>query len=203
MKSVLFVAFGLLISCPLWAGEPAGIALYCKSGSEVFLLLGEDAGNERGWSTFGGGAKEGESLQETASRETHEETRGYFERDWLLSQIAEQTPIKSNGFHLFFVEVAFVPAIRITKNPVLDENDLSWKEMRNFAWVPVSDLEKALAGDTQKVDPLFLPTTAKTDFYWKLWLGNMEDAYRRKACPWTQDNDSVKGALPETGQEED
>ena len=62
------------------AEAPAGMVLYFKSGGEVYLLLAEHAGSQRGWAAFGGGDREGETIPQTAAHKTYEETRSYFSR---------------------------------------------------------------------------------------------------------------------------
>lgn len=171
------------------------MVLYFQNDDEVFLLLGEDR-DERGWSAFGGGAHEGESVKETAARETSEETRGYFKKDWLLEQLEGKVAVKSNGFHLFFVEVPFVPAMRVTRNEISEKTESALTEMSHFAWVPVSDLEQVLAGQSEAIEERFLPTTSKSDFYWSIWLANMRDAYRHRACPWLDKKEPVKEVSP-------
>ena len=186
MKSFLLLLFGLLLSGSLWAEGPAGIVLYYQSGEETFLLLGEDREEQRGWSAFGGGANKGESVKETAARETSEETRGYFEKAWLLGELAEKMPVKSKGYNMFFVEVPFVPAVRVARNELANESNGALREMSRYAWVPVSDLETVLAGKRESIDERFLPEASKRANYWKIWLKNMRDAYEQLACPWLE-----------------
>ena len=108
-KSAFLALTFLLILCPAAHAErPAGILLYFKAGTKVYLLLADHAtpgSKDRGWGGFGGGPENGESPAETAARETAEETRGFFLAAALLKQIESQTPvIDTNGFALFFAE---------------------------------------------------------------------------------------------------
>ncbi|MEM8955448.1 MAG: NUDIX domain-containing protein [Verrucomicrobiota bacterium] len=169
----------------VWAGNPAGIVLYFEDGQDVFFLLADDADGVRGWGAYGGGSEEGESVMETAARETEEETRGYFRREWLLEKLRGQRPVKSaNGFRMFFVEVPFVPAQRVMQNPLEDEANPVFRERAHYAWIPESDLKRALEDGSTDIDPLYLPSSCEVKSYWDVWLDNMADAYRRNACPW-------------------
>ena len=78
MKRMLFCGALLLLTlCGSGAAQqPAGMVLYFQSGDEVYLLLAEHAGSQRGWAGFGGGPREGETVAETAAHTTEEESRG-------------------------------------------------------------------------------------------------------------------------------
>ena len=54
-RSTLFaVCFALVLCGPSWAQRPAGMALYLKSGGEVYLLLADHEAGSRGWGAYGG-----------------------------------------------------------------------------------------------------------------------------------------------------
>ena len=178
-------------SCSAHANGPAGIVLYYRDGDSVFLLLADHGQSKRGWGAFGGAANPGEDRRETAARETAEETRGYFSRDWLRRQIAEQTPVQSGGFSMYFVEVPFVPAQRVMNNPT-KENDKQMHERGCYAWIPFSVIEPAIAKETPsaeelKVNPLYLPRGSNSDSLWGVWVRNMHDAMKQGAFPWDRD----------------
>ena len=125
------------------------MVLYFKAGDDIFLLLADHRENDRGWSAYGGAPHEGESAAETAARETEEETRGYFLREDLLTLIEGQQPvIDSNGFALYFAGVPFVPAQRVTNNP-LPSDDKSYTERGPYAWIPYSELDRYLKGPVE------------------------------------------------------
>ncbi|MEM7147311.1 MAG: NUDIX domain-containing protein, partial [Verrucomicrobiota bacterium] len=149
----------------------------------------------RGWSAFGGHSEEGESVMETAARETEEETRGYFRREWLMQQLRGQEPVLSkNGFSMFFVEVPFVPAQRVMQNPLADEANPVTREREYYAWIPESDLRRALNDGTTEIDHLYLPSSCEVKSYWDVWLDNMRDAYQKDACPWQRTRSEQDGA---------
>ena len=184
MRVLVKVVVYLLLSCRLFAEEPAGIVLYFQDEETTYLLLADEVETSRGWSAFGGGGDTGEKIEETAARETEEETRGYFQQEWLLQKLENQKPVRSRGYNMFFVEVPFVPAIRVQQNPLKAENGNAYRERVHFAWVPVSDLENALKADNRKIKPEFLPSSSPTKSYWEIWVANMRDAYEQEACPW-------------------
>ena len=169
-----------------------GIVLYFKSGDQVYLLLADHPGSERGWAAFGGGSQEGESAEETAARETEQETRGYFLRADLLNAISEQEPVMDhNGFALYFAEIQFVPAQVVTNNP-LPKDDKSYTERGPYAWVPYSELEPYLKGpvnseDRYPIEGRLLPGDWDTSWFWPVWLGNIRRAVETDSIPWTKE----------------
>ena len=129
----------LLSHYTIRAEAPAGMVLYFKSGGEVYLLLAEHAGSQRGWAAFGGGDREGETMPQTAAHKTFEETRSYFSRTELEAKIKGQKPLMDGSYATYFAEVDFVPAQRIMNNPVPKEDD-AFGERSTFAWIPYSSI---------------------------------------------------------------
>ena len=73
MKKLISCGAMLIMLCGTVAAEPpAGMVVYFQSGGEVYLLLAEHAGSQRGWAGFGGGAREGETVAETAAHKAEE-----------------------------------------------------------------------------------------------------------------------------------
>lgn len=177
-----------IVSCA--ASKPAGIVLYYKSDEKVYLLLADDVKQERGWSAYGGGADIGETSLDTACRETEEETRGFFSRKWLKKQLTDQKPFTSFGYHMYFVEVPFTPALRIQNNPLKDKTKETSLEKTNFAWIPYSDFLKSTSKEqkTYPINPLFLPKSTNVPRYWNIWVRNMKAAEKQGALPWQKKN---------------
>jgi len=196
------VAVVSLAASSAYANGPAGIVLYHRDGDSVFLLLADHGQSKRGWGAFGGAANPGEDRRETAARETEEETRGYFSRDWLRRQIAEQTPVQSGGFSMYFVEVPFVPAQRVMNNPT-KENDKGMHERGYYAWIPFSQIEHVVAkeepsAEDLKVNPLYLPRGSNSGPFWDVWVRNMRDAMKQGAFPWDKDTTKTEQDVGET-----
>lgn len=188
--AVTAAALVLLIRFALSPGDPAGILLYHRDGDTILLLLANDSDGTRGWGGFGGGAKRGESLRQTAARETEEETRGFFSRSWLEEQIAQQSPFSSRGFHLFFAQVPYVPGQRIMNHPV-DDGRPELQETQFYAWIPFSEIEpllvnEELSDDELQVNPRCVPEGCDAHTYWRVWIENMRDAQRQGAFPWSR-----------------
>jgi 8-oxo-dGTP pyrophosphatase MutT (NUDIX family) len=193
-KRVL-IALGVILAiyAAVHAEGPAGMALYFESDNEVYLLLADHKGREsqRGWATFGGGAQEGESSAETAARETEEETRGYFLRRDLLRTIKDQAPVVgSEGFALYFAQVAFVPSQRVANNS-LPKQDGTYSERGPYAWIPYSELERHLLTPVDRkkkhlIDTRFLPEGSHTDWVWSASLGSIRGAIEAGALPWSK-----------------
>jgi ADP-ribose pyrophosphatase YjhB (NUDIX family) len=191
--SMIFV---LPLSGAAAAEPPAGMVLYFQSGEEVYLLLAEHAGSKRGWSGFGGGAREGESVAETAAHKAEEESRGAFKRTDLLTIIKDQSPVMDGDFASYFAEIDFVPAPWIMQHPPPDTTD-AYLERSTFAWIPYSAIEGLLQQDIERkkymVDPLYLPAGSETDWFWPTWLGNMRKAITTRALPWQDESEIDHG----------
>ena len=184
-RTIVSSLFLLLFTLGVNAKGAAGMVLYFNDGHQTFLLLADDIEGTRGWSAFGGRQEEGESIIEAAARETSEETRGFYSKEWLMLQVEGQTPVStSNGFKMFFVEVPFVPALRIKQHPLPYSADKHSQERVHFAWVPLSNLEQAIHSEKNEIIDLYLPPSSKLKFYWDVWIKNMKDAYAINACPW-------------------
>ena len=184
MKSLLVALLSFILALELCAEGPAGIILYFKDKGTTYFLLADDIRPSKGWSAFGGIANRGETYQQTAARETEEETRGYFKRDCLMKKIQHQKPFSEHGFTMFFVEVPFVPAQRVKQHPIANKFSISMHERVNYAWIPESEIVKAFDTKEAKVNPLYLPRPIRSDFYNRHWIRSMKSAYAQKVCPW-------------------
>jgi len=158
-----------------------------STGDEVYLLLADHKGSKRGWGAFGGRAESGENPMETAARETEEETRGFFKKEELLKKLKSKTPFIDDDFFMYFLEIDFVPAQRVTNND-LSAGGKDYRERGPFAWIPYSDIKKYLTspvkGQRHYIDKNFLPKKAKRDYFWKTWIDNMVGAYKSQSIPW-------------------
>ena len=191
MKRMIFFAVLVLtlFHTPVTAEPPAGVVLYFQSGGEVYLLLAEHGNYSlRVWAGFGGGAREGETLAQTAAHKGEEESRGYFKRADLLKKIEEQKPVMDGEFAAYFAEVDYVPAQVVMNHPPPEALD-TYLERSNFAWIPFSAVEGHLKedierGKTYRIDPAYLPAGSKTNWFWRAWLGNMRKAVVAGVLPW-------------------
>ena len=195
---ITVILLTILTAASALAGGPAGILLYHSDGDNIFLLLANDSQGTRGWSGFGGESEAGESLRATAARETEEETRGYFSRAWLEEQIGEQEPLSTHGFHMYFVEVPFVPAQRVMNNPV-EGHQAVMEEMQFYAWIPFSELERVLEKDNPseadlRMSPLHVPRGCASHSFWRVWIMNMHDAWEQGFFPWIRSAGSKQTA---------
>ncbi|MGA1195333.1 MAG: NUDIX domain-containing protein [Candidatus Latescibacterota bacterium] len=191
IRMIWCLGVSLFMLSNAYAQGPAGTVVYFKSGGEVYLLLAEHHNSRRGWAGFGGGAREGETVAETAATKTEEESRGYFKRADILEKVKKLKPVVDGDFATYFVEVPFVPAQRIMNHPVPDENNDAYSERSTFAWVPYSALAGFLDEDLSKnrlvrylVDPAFLPAHSETQWLWAAWLRSMRKAVVTNALPW-------------------
>ena len=162
-----------------------------RAGDAVYFLLADhrhEGAKTRGWAGFSGGGNKGESRAETAARQTEEETRGYYSREVLLRKIESVEPIHDGGFTFYFVEVDFVPAVRVANHQKgTKEEDLL--ERGPYAWIPWTEIKKYLGSDidrrrTYPIDRRYLPEGRNTHWFWPLWLGNLRRAVETGALPW-------------------
>ncbi|MFT5090225.1 MAG: ADP-ribose pyrophosphatase YjhB (NUDIX family) [Candidatus Latescibacterota bacterium] len=184
-------ALMLLLQNSALAEPPAGMVLYFQTEGEVYILLAEHADSKRGWAAFGGGAREGETVAQTAAHKAQEETRGYFKSADLLKKIEGQTPLMDGDFASYFAEVSFVPAQRVMNNPVAADNEDrdAYLERSTFAWIPYSAVADHLQEDIDgkkkyTLDPAYLPAGSETQWLWPAWLGNMRKAVVTGTLPW-------------------
>lgn len=187
-KLILCGALLLSLAAATDAESPAGMILYFQSGGEVYLLLAEHAGSQRGWAAFGGGSRAGETIAGTAAHKAHEESRGFFKRADLERQIAGQEPVMDGDFASYFAAVDFVPAPAVRNHPVPEQTD-AFLERGAFAWIPFSAVAGYIQQDISRekkyaVDPAYLPTGSETSWFWRPWLSNMRKALVTGALPW-------------------
>lgn len=187
-KLVMILCVLAVASTGAVAEPPAGMVLYFESGGEVFLLLAEHAGSQRGWAGFGGGGRTGETLAETAAHKAEEESRGYFKRADLLKRIAGQEPVMDGEFAAYFAKVDFVPAPAVQKHQPPENTD-AYLERGTFAWIPYSAVAPYLTEDIDRekrypVPDAYLPPGSETTWFWRAWLGNMRKAIVAGALPW-------------------
>ena len=152
--------------------------------------MANDRLGRRGWGGFVGGNKEGETTAQTAARETSEETRGFYDADWLRKKIAGQKPVRQWGCSFYFLEVAHVPAKRIMDHPIPLLN-LAYMETQHYAWVPFSEIEPLLtkARLTEadlRLHPRHLQRSSRSKSYWRVWIDNLRRMHLKDAFPWTR-----------------
>ncbi|NKB66011.1 MAG: hypothetical protein GKR89_03015 [Candidatus Latescibacteria bacterium] len=187
-RMLLCAVLALTTAAVARAESDAGMVVYFESGGEVYLLLAEHAGSQRGFAGFGGGFRPGETPAETAAHKAEEESRGFFKRADLLPKIKDQAPVMDGTFASYFAEVDFAPAPSVQYHPVPDSTD-AYLERGTFAWIPYAAVEGYLQEDIERgkkymIDPAFLPAGSQTQWFWPIWLGNMRKAVVEGALPW-------------------
>ena len=169
---------------------PAGIFLYARHQGEIQVLVGNDRLYTRGWSGFGGGHKEGEGRALTAAREASEETRGYYDQDWLLGKIVGQEPVELGGFSLYFAQVPYVPAEQVKNHP-LKRLRPAYMEMHYYTWVPFREIESLLTKPSLseadlKVNPERIPQGCREKSYWDVWINTLRQVQLKDGFPWSR-----------------
>lgn len=187
--ALLYVSLVLQV----WSQTAAGIVIYCEKEDGVWVLLADHAWNKRGFATFGGSHEKGETFQDTAVRETSEETRGYYKQEDLRKGIAGQEGVDFVIYRMFFMKVPYVDAAELEKLKGIGAG----AERRHYVWVPARELSKHFPNVADlraplQMDKAYLPAKAKHDYYWRLWLTQMAEAQRQGAFPWQK----KKAGLP-------
>jgi ADP-ribose pyrophosphatase YjhB (NUDIX family) len=190
LNSLKVLAFALLLAvAPASAGvdEPAGIILYAETpGGIEFLLADHAPPSDRGWASFGGHGEAGETVAETAARETEEETRGFFHRADLLAKIVDQTPIHDGPYAFYLVKIDHVPTAEIEKHAT-PANNAAYSERGPFAWIPLTQIQRFFDPATVtfplRIQSEFLPPNRHTDHVWPVWLHNLSTALEANAFP--------------------
>ena len=127
-------------------GVPAGVIPYACVDAEALVLLAFDAEPERrGWGHFGGTARWGESVAQTAARELHEETNCAFSEP-SAEQLEGLPSSRSGPFVSFFAEVPYQPISQISQ----DRPTCPSVERSRWVWVRRVDLIRALVGGGQE-----------------------------------------------------
>ncbi|MDD5704527.1 MAG: NUDIX domain-containing protein [Kiritimatiellae bacterium] len=169
-------------------GYSAGVVIYTETPQGVAVLLADHVPpSKRGWASFGGSHEPGESVTETAARETEEETHGYFKRADILLAIKTQQPVFDGSFALFFVRVKHSPTEDIVKAAIPADNE-AYMERGPYAWIPCTEIERLLTLQDSvlplRVDSQYLPADAHTDWLWPVWIHNLRVAITKNALPW-------------------
>ncbi|QDP01169.1 NUDIX domain-containing protein [Thalassotalea sp. PS06] len=160
-----YVMHGDECSSPGFIG--AGTTVFKKDAEgNVSLLLAYERG--RGWSTFGGGPKKldlsesasgCETPQQTAVRESVEESRMLLDADSLLTQVQSAksytNPTPRGDYITFLVELQELPDLQRYYSADLP-NDPGYYETSEITWVPLNDIiERGRFVQTPNEQPLW------------------------------------------------
>ena len=180
----------LAMAQPLHAKCHAGIVLYFTTPTEVYLLLGDHLSakqRQRGWDTFGGSCN-GDSLLQTAVRETFEETRGYFTPHQLERWIGNQTPVESNNRHYYLVEIPYFPVQRLN-NRLPPKKGKVYYERGPYAWLPLSLLTRHFntqltkKGRDYTLDSEWLPQKHVSEWFYPPLIQMLQQANEEGRLP--------------------
>lgn len=165
--------------------EPAGLILYAETPTGIEYLLADHAPpSDRGWGSFGGHGEAGETVAETAARETEEETRGAFRREDLLAAIGDQEPLRDGPYSFFVVKVDRIPISEI-EGRAIPRGEAAFAERGPFAWIPASEIARFFDPETVtfplRISADFLPADRHTDYVWPIWLHNLTVALEANA----------------------
>jgi hypothetical protein len=170
-------------------GSGAGIVPYIKENNKIYFLLGLDGHRKTlGLTDFGGKADKGETLQEAAAREGHEETMGYFSKTsnnpgskanmnkgtkFFLDRISNGLMCHRTGngaYGTYFVNVSDIVKNRSKTISDLKKirnkmNKHSFKEKIDFKWVESNDLFNANQGTRSHINNHLVYTSNGIKFY--------------------------------------
>ncbi len=185
--TLLATIFATALTATAGVDEPAGTILYADTPDGVqFLLADHVPPSDRGWASFGGHGEVGESIAETAARETEEETRGYYSRAGILSKIDGQTPVQDGPYAFYLVKVDHVPIADIANHPIPPDQP-TYAERGPFAWIPLTQLQRFFDPATVTfplvIESELLPPDRHTDWVWPIWLHQLSAALQADALP--------------------
>lgn len=164
MKWITFVLIALLVSaCNDNTIKSAGVIVQAQKNGAKYLLLADHTGasSHRGYGAFGGGLNKGETIQQGALREFHEETACHF----LNQNIQVSDDYVSNGkYASFVVSVPFIEASILNTEPKnSDCNGGVFSERARWVWVEQDEFLKQITdSDTFKTEQLSLSIWKKS-----------------------------------------
>jgi ADP-ribose pyrophosphatase YjhB (NUDIX family) len=146
-----------LMACSNNKITAAGVIAYTEQDGQPYILLADHTGlgAYRGYAAFGGGLEEGETLEQGALREFHEETACHF-----LGQIQSVSKeyVRNHNYVSFVVRVPFISSEQLNQGSQADECAGSvYSERANWIWVEQGALlEQLQTGDGFKNDQVDL-----------------------------------------------
>lgn len=146
MKHVILLGLMLsLMGCSNNEITAAGVIAYAQKGDSFYILLADHSGlwSHRGYGAFGGGLEEGETLEQGALREFHEETACHF-----LGQVQSISKeyVRNNHYASFVVRVPFVSAMTLNQTATNTGcHGAVYSERENWLWVEQQALLEQLA----------------------------------------------------------
>ncbi|MBL8278161.1 MAG: NUDIX hydrolase [Pelomonas sp.] len=141
-----WVAFLTSLACATASAKPpAGILAHAcdtPAGTAVYLLAFDPQHGRDGWGHLGGKADSGESADQTALREFHEESNCAYSLEILQRRRLVKFHQSSNGFISFSLEVPFISARDIeARNRAICPH----VERERWVWVRHADIVRGVA----------------------------------------------------------
>ena len=135
----------------------AGAIAYAEHEGQTYLLLADHTGlvSYRGYGAFGGSLDSGETLEEGALREFHEETACHFLGN--IQAVSKQY-VRNGNYVSFVVRIGFIPSEQLKQNSqnTLCEGDV-FNERTGWVWVAQDALlEQLKTGDTYQDETMDL-----------------------------------------------
>lgn len=178
----------ILISQSTAASCGAGTVLYATFKGETHLLLADHqliSQRQRGWAGFGG-LCDGQPVDVAAARETEEETKGYYNREEILSRLGGSPNIRIGNFTTFFVKVNYVPAVAFNNQKPPDSGSY-YIERGPYTWIPFAVIrqvfENRKAGRAY-IPAKYLPSNARSDWLFEPFLTGLMAAGTAGILPW-------------------
>lgn len=165
MRSTLLFLY-VILGIRIIHATNGGVLPYAWKDGKVLICLGYEGGKSS-WSDFGGSFERGETTEETAAREAHEESIGKFFKPNLDDTLADKQPNYNDGckfmrekfsdenkvyrkdYTFFIVEVPYVaPADFLKTFATVKKRGIKnhYLEKKEIAWVEVSTLKEATKG---------------------------------------------------------
>jgi len=147
----------------------AGAIAYAEHEGQTYLLLADHTGlvSYRGYGAFGGSLESGETLEEGALREFHEETACHFLGN---IQAVSKHYVRNGNYVSFVVRIPFMPSEQLNRDlqNSLCEGDV-FNERTGWVWVAQDALlEQLTTGDTYQDEAVDLSLWDKSTVIIKL-----------------------------------
>jgi len=134
----------LLSACGDDAIKAAGVIVQSSKDGQTYFLLADHTGGSahRGYGAFGGGLEKGETLQQGALREFHEETACHFLNH--ENSISDQY-VRNGKYVSFVVNVNYIDEAILNQGPIHTNCDGGvFSERIDWVWVEKSDFLKQI-----------------------------------------------------------
>ncbi|NVK38044.1 MAG: NUDIX hydrolase [Gammaproteobacteria bacterium] len=152
MKPLLLLFITLIsLGCSHEDITAAGVIAYAQEDGRRYLLLADHTGlqSHRGYGAFGGGLDKGETFEQGALREFHEETGCHFLGKL---QLVSKEYVRNDHYVSFVVRVPYISSEQLNNASSYQGcSGTAYSERKNYIWVEQSQLAQHLQNGGQLI----------------------------------------------------